>query len=67
MSGLSIRSFAKPEPNGDVPDTVTDQTNGSRVQPAQNDSDDSDEGIQYLAPDQTPSGMYNLRIFYRLT
>ena len=66
MSGLNIRSFAKAEPNGDVPDTAADQTNGSRVQPPQNDSDDSDEGIQYLAPDQTPSGMCNLRILCTL-
>ena len=63
MSGLNIRSFAKAEPSGDMPDLVSNQANGSRQQQAHNDSDDSDEGIEYLAPDETPRGKYNLDIF----
>ena len=64
MAGLNIRSFAKVETtDSDMAAPTNNQTNGSRQQQAENDSDDSDEGIQYLAPDQTPSGKYNLESY----
>ena len=59
MSGLNIRQFAKVEPtNGE--DTIGNQPDRSQRQQEANepDSDDSDAGIQYLAPDQTPCGKW---------
>ena len=57
MSGLNIRSFAKVEPLNDE-DRTENQHGRSEMQPvtSQQDSDDSDAGIQYLAPDETPCG-----------
>ena len=57
MSGLNIRSFAKVEPLNDE-DRSGNQHVRNEMQPvaSQQDSDDSDAGIQYLAPDETPCG-----------
>ena len=58
MSGLNIRTFAKVEPS-DGENRASNQFIGnfSMQNRNENDSDDSDAGIQYLAPDDTPAGM----------
>ena len=57
MSGLNIRPFAKIEPLNDE-ERSENQHGRNEMQPvaSQQDSDDSDAGIQYLAPDETPCG-----------
>ena len=64
MSALNIRHFAKVEAsNGNEASENPQQDRGQRPQePAGNDSDDSDEGIQYLAPDHTPAGKESIAI-----
>ena len=64
MSGLNIRSFAKVEPLNDE-DRSENQHGGSEMQlvASQQDSDDSDAGIQYLAPDETPCGKLSIPLF----
>ena len=64
MSGLNIRSFAKVEPLNDE-DRSENQHAGSEMQlvASQQDSDDSDAGIQYLAPDETPCGKLSIPLF----
>ena len=60
MSGLNIRQFAKEEPSNDPSNDSMDNQQvriSTLSEVTANDSDDSDEGIQYLAPDhQTPCG-----------
>ena len=58
MSGLNIRNFAKIEPssNGDAASEVQQDRFQRQPELTGNESDDSDEGIQYLAPDQTLAG-----------
>ena len=57
MSGLNIRNFAKVEPSDEANGAHNQQVGTSCFQEtAENDSDDSDAGIQYLAPDDTPVG-----------
>ena len=64
MSGLNIRSFAKVEPLNDE-DRSENQHGRNEMQPvaSQQDSDDSDAGIQYLAPDETPCGKLSIPLF----
>ena len=64
MSGLNIRSFAKVEPLNDE-DRSENQHGRNEMQPvgSQQDSDDSDAGIQYLAPDETPCGKLSIPMF----
>ena len=64
MSGLNIRSFAKVEPLNDE-DRSENQHGRNEMQPvaSQQDSDDSDAGIQYLAPDETPCGKPSIPLF----
>ena len=57
MSGLNIRNFAKIEPSSEEASSDVQQDTFQRQPEVPgNDSDDSDEGIQYLAPDQTLAG-----------
>ena len=63
MSGLNIRHFAKVEPsNGDAASLVQQDRAQRQPETTGNDSDDSDEGIQYLAPDQTLAGKCSIAI-----
>lgn len=63
MSGLNIRHFAKVEPlNGDATSVVQQDRAQRQPEIPGNDSDDSDEGIQYLAPDQTLAGKCSIAI-----
>ena len=64
MSGLNIRPFAKLEPLNDE-DRTENQHGRNEMQPvgSQQDSDDSDAGIQYLAPDETPCGKLSIHLF----
>ena len=64
MSGLNIRSFAKVEPLNDE-ERSENQHGRNEMQPvaSQQDSDDSDAGIQYLAPDETPCGKLSIPLF----
>ena len=66
MSGLNIRSFAKVEPLNNE-DRSENEHERSEMQPvaSQQDSDDSDAGIQYLAPDETPCGKLSIPLFDR--
>ena len=57
MSGLNIRQFAKVEiSNGEIGTDNQQVENQSLHETTGNESDDSDAGIQYLAPDDTPVG-----------
>ena len=59
MSGLNIRNFAKVEPCDGENGTDNQQVGNQRLQSSTGyDSDDSDAGIQYLAPDDTPVGRW---------
>ena len=64
MSGLNICSFAKVEPLNDE-DRSENRHGRNEMQPiaSQQDSDDSDAGIQYLAPDETPCGKQSIILF----
>ena len=64
MSGLNIRPFAKIEPLNDE-ERSENQHGRNEMQPvgSQQDSDDSDAGIQYLAPDETPCGKLSIPLF----
>jgi hypothetical protein len=65
MSGLNIRNFAKVEPsNGEAASEVQQDRIQRQPEVTGNDSDDSDEGIQYLAPDQTLAGKSGIPIFH---
>ena len=57
MSGLNIRNFAKIEhSNGEAASEGQQDRFQRQPELTGNESDDSDEGIQYLAPDQTLAG-----------
>ena len=59
MSGLNIRTFAKVEPSDGENSTANQLITNLRMQNRNEiDSDDSDAGIQYLAPDDTPAGKW---------
>ena len=59
MSGLNIRTFAKVEPSDGENRTANQLITNLRMQNRNEiDSDDSDAGIQYLAPDDTPAGKW---------
>ena len=59
MSDLNIRPFAKIEPSNGENGTDNQQVGNQRLQESTGyESGDSDAGIQYLAPDDTPVGKY---------
>ena len=61
MSQLNIRQFAKQEQadtEGPSGATIANPSNDSHNDRIPNESDDSDEGIQYLAPDETAIGKH---------